>query len=175
MRILVGISCCLLVAASLQAQKNKREPLTPEQIDKIAEAGIDPNIRIKLYTQFLDDSANAIKALSNRAKSDARASKLNNMLLDFAALEDELDDNLDTYADRKADIRKSLKVLNEASPRWQNILHALAGEPGFDLARKDAIESGEDLAGEAKRLLDEQEAYFKLHPDEVGQDRWEPK
>lgn len=175
MRILVSVFCCLLVAAQLQGQKNKREPLTQAQIEKIAEAGIDPNTRVRLYTQYLDDYANSIKALSNRAKSDARSSKLNNMLLDIAALQDELADNLDTYADRKADIRKSLKVLNDASPRWQNIFRALMGEPGFDLARKEAIESGEDLAGDAKRLFDEQEAYFKLHPDEVGQDRWEPK
>jgi len=54
-------------------------------------------------------------------------------------------------------------------------LRALAGEPGFDVARKEAIESGEDLAGEAQRLLQEQTDYFKQHPDEVGQDRWEPK
>lgn len=175
MRILVSIFCCLLVVATLHGQKNKREPLTQAQIDKIAEAGIDPNERVRLYTQYLDNYANSIKALAIRVKSDARSSKLNNMLLDVASLQDELADNLDTLADRKADIRKSLKALNEASQRWQNIFRALIGEPGFDLARKEAIESGEDLAGEAKRLSDEQEAYFKLHPDEVGQDRWEPK
>ena len=55
------------------------------------------------------------------------------------------------------------------------ILRALAGEPGFDLARKEAIESGEDLADQAKRLLQEQTDYFNLHKDEAGQDRAEPK
>jgi hypothetical protein len=68
-----------------------------------------------------------------------------------------------------------LKPLTEATQRWLGILRALAGEPGFDLARKEAIESGEDLAEQATRLLQEQTDYFKLHKDEAGQDRAEPK
>jgi predicted Zn-dependent protease len=165
----------LLLATSLHGQKKKREPLTEQKIEKIAEAGIDPNVRVGLYTQYLNEHADVIKALTARAKTEARASKLSDALEDFAALQDELSDNLDLFADRKADIRKSLKLLTEAAPRWQGILRALAGEPGFDVARKEAIESGEDLAGEAQRLLQEQTDYFKQHPDEVGQDRWEPK
>ena len=175
MRTLVAAFCCLLIATSLQGQKNKREPLTAAQMDKIAEAGIEPNARVGLYTQFLNEHADAIKALTNRAKSDARASKMNDSLEDFTALMDELGDNLDTLSDRKADIRKSLKPLTEAVPRWQGILRTLIGEPGFNLARKEAIESSEDLAEQADRLLKEQTDYFAKHPDEAGQDRWEPK
>ena len=88
---------------------------------------------------------------------------------------DELGSNLDVYSDRKADIRKALKNLNEAAPRWLGILRALAGEPGFDVARKEAIESGEDLADQAKRLLTEQTEYFNQHKQEQGQERAEPK
>jgi hypothetical protein len=88
---------------------------------------------------------------------------------------DELGSNLDTFSDRRADIRKALKPLTEATPRWLAILNALAGEPGFDLARKEAIESGEDLADQAKRLLSEQTEYFNIHKDEANQDRAEPK
>lgn len=175
MRCVPAILLCLLIAAPLPAQKEKREPLTEAQVDKIAEAGIDPNVRVGLYTQYLNEHADAIKAMTNRAKSDARANRLNDALQDFAALLDELGDNLDLFSDRKADIRKSLKLLNDATPHWQNILRALAGEPGFDLARKEAIESGEELASQAQRLLQEQDDYFKQHPDEAGQDRWEPK
>ncbi len=175
MRTLVVVFCGLLLATSLHGQKKKREPLTEEQVEKIAEAGIDPNARIGLYTQYLNEKADAIKALAVRSKTEARASKLSDALEDFAALQDELSDNLDMFADRKADIRKSLKKLTEAAPRWQGILRALPGEQGFDVARKEAIESGEDLVGEAQRLLQEQSDYFKQHPDEVGQDRWEPK
>ena len=166
---------CLCLPLTLTAQKQKREPLTEAQMDKIAEAGIDPNGRVGLYTQYLNEHASAIDALAKRAKTEARASRLNDALEDFAALLDELGDNLDVLSDRKADIRKSLKTLTEATPHWQTTLRALQGEPGFELSRKEAIESGQDLASQAERLLNEQTEYFKQHPDEAGQDRWEPK
>jgi hypothetical protein len=174
MRCLSGIVLCLVLALPSFAQKQKREPLTEAQIEKIAEAGIDPNARIALYTQYLNEHADAIKAMSIRKTSDVRANKLNDALLDFSALMDELDDNLDMFTERKADIRKSLDKLTEATPRWQGILKALAGEPTFNLARKEAIESGQDLSDQAKRLLLEQTDYFKQHPDEAGQERVEP-
>lgn len=166
---------CLMLAIPTLAQKQKREPLTGTQVEKIAEAGIDPNGRVVLYTQYLNEHADAIKSLGNRKVSEARASRMNDALLDFTALMDELGENLDTYSERKADLRKALEKLNEATPRWQAIVKALAGEPGFNLARKEAIESGEDLADQAKRLLQEQTDYFKQHPDEADQDRAEPK
>jgi hypothetical protein len=175
MRRFALIVMCLILSAPLFAQKEKREPLTEAQVEKIAEAGIDPDARVALYTQFLKEKADAIKALGKRASSDARSARLTDALEDFAALMDELGDNLDVYSDRKADIRKSLKALSEATPAWQGILRALAGEPGFSLARKEAIESGEDLAAQADRLLKEQTDYFDQHPDEKGQDRVEPK
>ncbi len=175
MRCLIAILLCLGFAATLFAQKEKREPLSDDQVEKIAEAGIDPNARVALYTKYLDEHADAIKALTNRKVSDARASRLNDALEDLTALMDELGDNLDVYSDRKADIRKALKALNDAAPRWQGILRALAGEPSFNLARKEAIESSEDLIGQSNRLLQEQTDYFKLHADEAGQDRAEPK
>jgi ribosomal protein S16 len=159
----------------LSAQKEQREPLTENQIEQIREAGIDPVERVKLYTKFLEEHAQTIKGLTNRAKSTARARRIDDELQDFTALMDELGSNLDTYSDRHADIRKSLKPLADASDRWLGILRALAGEPDFDEARKESIESGEDLSDEAKRLLTEQTDYFALHKDEQGQDRAEPK
>ncbi len=175
LRYFAAILVCLFLAATLLAQKEKREPLTGPEVEQIREAGIDPVERVNLYTKFLNEHANTIKGLTNRAKSAARAHRLDDELQDFTALMDELGANLDLYSDRHADIRKSLKPLTEASPRWLGILRTLAGEPGFDLARKEAIESGEDLDDQAKRLLTEQTEYFDIHKDERGQDRAEPK
>jgi hypothetical protein len=175
LRYFAAILICLLLAAPLRAQKEKREPLTDAQIEQIREAGIDPDERVKLYTQFLNEHADVIKGLTNRAKSDARSRRLDGELQDFTVLMDEFGANLDVFSDRHADIRKSLKPLPAATQRWLGILRALAGEPGFDLARKEAIESGEDLADQATRLLSEQTDYFNLHKDEKGQERAEPK
>jgi hypothetical protein len=175
MRFLAASLACLCLAVILHAQKEKREPLTEAQVDQIRDAGVAPDERIKLYAKFLGEHAEVIKGLTNRAKSAARADRLNGELEDFTALMDELGANLDEYSERHADIRKSLKSLSEVTPHWLNVLRALPGEPGFDLSRKEAIESEEELADQANRLLTEQTDYFKLHKDEEGQERAEPK
>jgi hypothetical protein len=171
----LAVLFCLGIPCLLSAQKEQRQPLSDAQVEKIREAGIFPSQRIELYTQFLDERADTIKGLINRRVSDARAKRVDDELQDFTALMDELGSNLDEYSDRKADIRPALKKLNEATPKWLGILRELPGEPAFDEARKEAIEAGEDLADQAKRLLTEQTDYFNLHKDEKGQERAEPK
>ena len=175
MRYPAALLVLLLIAAPLFAQKDKREPLTEAEIEQIREAGNLPNERVNLYTKFLNEHADTIKSLTARKKNDARAQHLDNELQDFTALMDELGSNLDTYSYRHADIRKALKPLSESTDRWLGILRALIGEPTFDVSRKEAIESGEDLADEAKRLLTEQTEYFAEHKDEANQQRAEPK
>lgn len=171
----VMLSSALVLAATAAAQKDKPEPLTGPQIEQIREAGIYPDQRIGLYAKFIDEHAETVKSLSFRASSAGRTHRLDTELQDLTELMDELGSNLDEYSDRKADLRKSLKNLNEAAPRWLNLLRALAGEPGFELSRKEAIESCDDLTSQAKRLLTEQTDYFNAHKDEKGQERAEPK
>jgi hypothetical protein len=175
LRLFTFVSVSLLAIAPLAAQKEKRDPLTQAEVEKIREAGIDPAERVKLYTEFVNDHVNTVKSLTNRSKSAARSRHLDDELQNVTALMDELGSNLDVYSDRHADIRSSLKPLTEATQRWLSALKALAGEPGFDLSRKEAIESGQDLADQADRLLREQTEYFNLHKDERGQERVEPK
>lgn len=166
---------CLLCASPVWGQKQEREPLTNAQVEKIREAGIDPAGRVKLYTKFLNEHVDSIKALTARARSAARVLRMDSELQDLTALMDELGANLDQYSERKADLRKALKPLAEATQNWLGVLRAIPSEPGFELSRKESIESGQDLAEEASRLLEEQTAYFKIHKDERGQDRAEPK
>jgi hypothetical protein len=162
-------------AVTCPAQKEKREPLTGAQVEQIREAGIYPDDRVNLYTKFIGEHAETIRSLTSRGKSASRARRLDDELLDLTALIDELGSNLDEYSDRKADLRKSLKTLSDAAPHWLGILRALAGEPGFELSRKEAIEASEDLADQSKRLLTEQTDYFNAHKEEKGQERAEPK
>lgn len=168
---------CTLLALTLPAiaQKEHRQPLTEVQVDKIREAGIDPDARIKLYTQFVGEHVDTIKGLTPRIHSGARAKRMDDELQDLTALMDELGSNLDQYGERKADMRKSLKMLTDESKRWLDVLNALPTEPGFDLSRKEAIDSEKDLADQAAQMLKEQTEYFDLHKDERGQDRAEPK
>lgn len=156
-------------------QKQQRQPLTEAQVDQIREAGIYPDDRVKLYTKFVDQRVETIKGLAPRGHSSARTKRVDNELQDLTALMDELGSNLDQYGERKADLRKSLKALTEAAPGWLSVLNALPSESGFEVSRKEAIDSGKDLADQATQLLQEQTGYFNAHKDESGQDRAEPK
>jgi hypothetical protein len=158
-----------------RAQREKRHPLNERQIEQIREAGVFPDQRIRLYTGFVGEKVDEIEALSKRARSSARTARMDAALLDLAALTDELSSNLDQYGERKADLRKSLKALNVALPNWTATLRSLTAEPGFDLSRKEALESLADLAELAAPLEKEQLAYFETHKDERGQERAEPK
>lgn len=175
MRTLATFLLCLILALPLCAQKNKREPLTEVQQDQIAEAGVSPVDRLNLYVKFTNEHADTIQGLIKRAHSAARAHRMDDELQDFASLMDELSSNLDIYADRKADIRRCMKAMNEAILHWQSVLNGITKEPGFDISLQDAIDSVTDLAAQAKQVTADQDAYFKLHPDEKDQDRAEPK
>jgi len=174
MRTLSTFLLCILLAAPLFAQKNKRDPLTEAEKDQIAEAGVAPVERLNLYVKITNEHADTIQGLIKRAHSAARAHRIDDELQDFAALLDELSSNLDLYGDRKADIRKSMKPMNEAIARWQSILNALPSEPGFEVSRQDSIDAITDLVAQAKQIASDQDAYFKAHPDEKDQDRAEP-
>jgi hypothetical protein len=173
--LLLGACVLLGLAAPAIAQKEHRQPLTEAQVDKIREAGIDPDARIKLYAQFVGEHVDTIKGLTPRIHSGTRSKRIDDELQDLTALMDELGSNLDQYGERKADMRKSLKELTDATKQWLDVLNALPTEAGFDLSRKEAIESEKDLADQAAQMLKEQAAYFDLHKDERGQDRAEPK
>ncbi|HEV2471155.1 MAG TPA: hypothetical protein VGS41_00710 [Chthonomonadales bacterium] len=177
MRALRGFMLILMFVGGLApmlAQRQQRQTLTEPQVEAIREAGIDPDLRVKLYTKFIDEDVDGIKALASRTRSAARARRMDDELEALADLMDELGSNLDQYGGRKADMRKSLKPLTEATQRWLEVLHSIPTEPGFDVALKDAIGSRQDLADQANQLLSEQTEYFKLHKDQSGQDRVEP-
>jgi len=170
------ISTLLLFAAfslpaAVSAQGPRAARLSEKEIEDVREAAVFPVQRVALYTQFLEERSRKIKDLTGRPKSGARVLKMDDTLQDFTALMDEMASNLDQYSDRHSDIRKALKSLTEATPRWMSILRAVPGEPGFDLSRKEAIESGDELSEQVKRLLSEQDAYFLAHKEEKGQER----
>ena len=170
---LVFILTVFCLAASAQAPRNapRTARLTPKEIEDVREAAVFPTQRVVLYTQFLEERSRKIKDLTGRPRSGQRVLRMDDVLQDFTALMDEMASNLDQYTDRHSDIRKALKPLSEAAPRWLSILRAVPGEPGFDLSRKEAIESGDELCEQVKRLLSEQDAYFLAHKDETGQER----
>jgi hypothetical protein len=170
----IAVLLVLSMTPVLSAQRNQNETLTDAQQQAIAEAGIDPAARIDLYTKYINERADTIKRLIPRTEA-ARDRRIDSELQAFSSLVDELASNLDEYGERKADLRKALKPLNDSIARWQSLLHDLPNDPVFEVARNDASDAVNDLAPEAKQLTTDQEAYFKEHKDAKGQQREEPQ
>lgn len=174
-RTVFTFALCASLLGTVRAQSAQRQTLTPDQVEKIRDAGIDPNLRIALYTKFVAEHADSLKKLSPHASSPSAARQIDNNLQDFTSLVDELGSNLDQYGDRKADLRPALKKLNETIPNWLALLQALPTGSSFDESRKEAIEACRDLSSDAKQMETEQLAYFKLHKKDKGQERAEPE
>ncbi len=162
-------------AAALPAQKSARATLTPQQVEEIREAGIYPDARIDLYVKYLNEHVDTIRTLAKAGLAPSRVRKIDDELQTVAALTDELGSNLDQYSERKADIRKALKKVNEDLPKWQAAVKGLPANSTFEVSRADALESCQDLTKDAADMLAEQTEYFKEHKDQRGQERAEPQ
>src|SRR5580700_7519718 len=127
----VYVGAVLLLAAGTVAQAQRhREPLTQSEIDQIRDASWEPKQRLALYVQFTRARLVKLDEMRNDPKVKDRPRRTHDMLDDFLLLYDELNDNIDTYVDRKDDIRKPLKLIIEADTEFQAKLLALRDAAG---------------------------------------------
>ena len=72
----------------------------------------------------------SLEQMRSDPKIKDRAQQTHERLSDFSAIYDELNDNIDTYVDRKNDIRKPLKLIIDADAEFQAKLLALKDAAG---------------------------------------------
>src|SRR6202030_3596738 len=85
----------------------------------------EPNPRLTLYDKYARERLVKLEQMRNDPKTTDRPRQTHDLLDDFQLLYDELNDNIDTYVDRKDDIRKPLKTIIEADTEFQAKLRAL--------------------------------------------------
>jgi regulator of replication initiation timing len=147
------------------AQVQKRDPLTESESDQIRELAQEPDKRIKLLLKFIQARLATIEQLQGDAKlASGRGKQIHDVLEDFTGLIDELDDNIDEYADKKSDIRKALKEVIESNTSFQLKLRTLkeqkappreAAEYSFVLqTATEAVNSSLDNARQALQELE---------------------
>jgi hypothetical protein len=151
-------------AGSMLAQRH-RDPLTPPEIDQIRDASWEPRQRLTLYVQFARVRLVKLEQMRADPKTTNRPQQTHDLLDDFQLLYDELNDNIDTYVDRKDDIRKPLKVIIEADGEFQAKLLALrdaANVPkseasAYEFVLTNALETVDTSSEDHKKLLEDQE------------------
>jgi hypothetical protein len=153
----------------LSAQERRRDPLNPLEIDQLRDAMVEPEVRLKLYVQFSRDRMTKLEQMRSDPKTTERARQTHDMLEDFLAIYDELNDNIDMYVGRKDDIRKPLKLVIEADTEFQSKLRALKNSANTNAAElsqyefllTDALETVDSSAEDHRKTVAEVEEYMK--------------
>jgi hypothetical protein len=137
-------------SGNLQAQ-HRRDPFSKDEIDQIRDTSWEPALRLGLYVQFARARLVALEQLRSDPKTKNRAQGTHDKLDDFLLIYDELNDNIDTYVDRKDDIRKPMKVIIDADTEFQAKLLALRDAAGVS---PEEAKQYEFVLGEALNTLD---------------------
>lgn len=158
-----------LIFGSPALGQRHHDPLTQPEIDQIRDASWDPRQRLTLYVQFARSRLVALEQMRSDAKVKDRPRQTHDKLDDFLLLYDELNDNIDTYVDRKDDIRKPLKVVIEGDTEFQAKLRALkdaANVPPeefreYEFVLTNVLDTVDTSAEDHKKLLADQEEAAK--------------
>jgi len=158
----------LFVSAVAVAQRH-RDPLTQQEIDQVRDTSWEPKLRLPLYVQFARSRLVKLEEVRSDPKSKDRSRQTHDLLDDFQLLYDELNDNIDTYVERKNDIRKPLKVILDADTEFQAKLRALkdaADVPPAEVQQyafvlDNAIETVDSSTEDHRKLLSDQEELAK--------------
>jgi hypothetical protein len=157
------IAALIALAPPLHAQLHQ-SALSEAEIEEIREARYIPSDCILLFVKFLDLRVKEITDLYAKPRRPGREQDTHDLIEQFTAITDELDDNLDDYGPRHADLRKALPKVKEAAERWATAIKSPPEDEAYSVSRKIALESIRDLREATTQLAGEEEAWFKAHP-----------
>ncbi|NYF89714.1 hypothetical protein RBB79_09170 [Tunturiibacter empetritectus] len=153
----------LSLAPCLPAQRTDAS-LSDGEVEQLREVAYYPNDRVLLFIKLLDARNKSIQDLFAIPRKPGREQDTHDLLEQFTAIADELNDNLDDYGPRHRDIRKALPKLVEATERWSSNLKSPPDNETYNVSRRLALEAVHDLHDQATQLIDEQKAWFLAHP-----------
>jgi hypothetical protein len=167
-RKVASFALAVLLLSTVWAQR-RRDPLNPLEQDQLRDAAQDPGERLKLYIQFSRTRLTSLEQTRTDPKVTDRAQQTRDRLQDFLDVYDELNDNIDTFVERKADLRKPLKAIIEADTEFQAKLRALksSADTNKDVAKQydflltSVLETIDSSVADHRQLLSEQEEAFK--------------
>lgn len=170
--VLLKAAACILMPFVLlppNAAQVRQEPLNPKEIDELRDAAQQPAQRMKLYVDFARARLVALEQMRADPKVTDRAQQTHDKLENFLAVYDELNDNIDTFVERKEDLRKPLKMVIEADNEFQAKLRALASARNsnpseaehYQFLLDNVLETVDSSAQDHRQLLSEQEEAAK--------------
>jgi len=153
----------ILLALPLHAQRPEAA-LSDGEVEQLREVAYYPNERVLLFIKLLDTRNKSIQDLFAHPRKPGREQDTHDLLEQFTAIADELEDNLDDYGPRHRDIRKALPKLVEATERWSSNLKSPPEDEAYNVSRRLALEAVRDLREQTTQLIEEQKTWFLAHP-----------
>jgi hypothetical protein len=155
----------LLLPLALQLHAQRPEAaLSDGEVEQLRESAYYPGDRVLLFIKLLDTRNKSIQDLFAHPRKPGREQDTHDLLEQFTAIADELNDNLDDYGPRHRDIRKALPKLVEATERWTSNLKSPPDDEAYNVSRRLALEAVHDLHDQATQMIEEQKAWFLAHP-----------
>ena len=171
LRVVLKVLLCLalspafLTPPAAQVQ-GKEDALSQREVDDLRDAAFVPSDRITTFEQILNQREKRINELLAKRKGHTDfAGEMHDVLDQFGAIADELNDNLDDYGRKHRDVRKVLPKLVQATERWSTTLRSPVDDEAYAVVRRTALDNVKDTRELATQLGTELDAYFKAHPD----------
>lgn len=166
-RLLALLTVLCIVLPALAQRRD--DPLTQEEVDKLRDVAVEPEPRMKLYVEFARARLVKLEQVRSDPKVTDRPVQTHALLDEFLTVYRELDDNLDNFEGRRADLRKALKVVIEGDTEFQAKLRAIKSDPRttpeeakqYEFTLSSAIETVDSAADDHRKLLTEQEELWK--------------
>src|SRR5947209_4844556 len=167
------LTVVLLSSMPLRAQVHDHDALTDKEVDQLRETAMEPEKRLKLMVEFTKARMVALQQVRSDPKmAKDRGQRMHDLLEDIATLIDEVDDNIEDYNQRSADLRKPLQQIVQMDSDFQVKLRELkaatedpnrtAETDDYKFALRDATESVNSSAGSSRKLLEEQNVKFAV-------------
>jgi hypothetical protein len=164
-----GLIFCAVLLFSSTSAAPRHDPLTSAEVDQLRDTAQEPDQRLKLYLKFARARLASLEQVRSDPKVTDRGQETHDRLQEFLDLYDELNDNIDTYADRKEDLRKPLKPIIEADTEFEAKLRALKNSGSvskdelshYEFLLTNTIDTIDNSAQDHRQLLTEQEEAAK--------------
>jgi hypothetical protein len=149
--------------------QRRNDPLNPLEQDQLRDAAQEPSERLKLYIQFSRARLASLEQMRADPKVTDRGQQTHDRLQDFLDVYDELNDNIDTFVERKSDLRKPLKAVIEADTEFQARLRALKSSADankneskqYDFLLSNVLDTIDGSVQDHRQLLSEQDEAAK--------------
>ena len=158
------LTLVLLALTTPLFAQHDQSALSEGEIEQLRDSAYIANDRVLVFIKLLDSRVKRIQETNTGPRRPGREQDTHDLLEQFTAIADELDDNLDDYGPHHRDIRKALPKLVEATERWSTAIKTPPDNEAYNVSRKLALEALRDIRESATQLIDDQKAWFAAHP-----------